>query len=312
MNRIMKIAILGATSQIAKDLILNFSKHDELELSLFGREVWPIENWVRRLNIHNVSKIQTYDFFADSGEFGVVMNFIGIGDPAKAQKLGNKIFHITEYYDNLVLSYLEKYNKTKYIFLSSGAVYGGQYQEPVDNNSVARVDINNLKSTDWYSVAKLNAEAKHRSNPKLSIIDIRVFNYFSHTQDMEARFLITDIVRAIKSKKIFETSSDDIVRDFITPSSFYTLIYKVILSGSINTAIDCHTSSPVSKFELLSSLESRFGLRYLVKEKQHGVDATGAKTNYYSKREVPKELEFSSGETSMSGLIKEIEILVNA
>jgi hypothetical protein len=50
-----------------------------------------------------------------------------------------------------------------------------------------------------------------------------VFNYFSHTQDMNARFLITDIVRAIKNKKIFKTSADNIVRDFITPLDKITI-----------------------------------------------------------------------------------------
>jgi hypothetical protein len=41
---------------------------------------------------------------------------------------------------------------------------------------------------------------------------------------MNARFLITDIVRAIKNKKIFKTSADNIVRDFITPPDFYHLV----------------------------------------------------------------------------------------
>jgi hypothetical protein len=48
----------------------------------------------------------------------------------------------------------------------------------------------------------LHAEAKHRALFNFSIVDVRVFNYFSHTQDMNARFLITDIVRAIKNKII--------------------------------------------------------------------------------------------------------------
>jgi hypothetical protein len=41
----------------------------------------------------------------------------------------------------------------------------------------------------------LHAEAKHRALFNFSIVDVRVFNYFSHTQDMNARFLITDNLR---------------------------------------------------------------------------------------------------------------------
>jgi len=35
----MRIAILGATSQIAKDLILSFSKNKNYDFVLFGRNV---------------------------------------------------------------------------------------------------------------------------------------------------------------------------------------------------------------------------------------------------------------------------------
>ena len=74
----------------------------------------------------------------------MIINFVGIGDPTKVQKLGNAIFNITEKYDNMALDYIKKNTKTKYIFLSSGAVYGGNYQEPVDENTDAKVVINNL------------------------------------------------------------------------------------------------------------------------------------------------------------------------
>jgi hypothetical protein len=77
--------------------------------------------------------------------------------------MGSDIFKITEKYDDMVLEYLKLHKETKYFFLSSGAVYGGNYQKPVDENTVATIDINNLKSTDWYTLAKLHAEAKHRA-----------------------------------------------------------------------------------------------------------------------------------------------------
>jgi nucleoside-diphosphate-sugar epimerase len=77
----------------------------------------------------------------------------------------------------MVLGYLKLHKETKYIFLSSGAVYGGNYQKPVDENTVATIDINNLKSTDWYTLAKLYAEAKHRALSNFSIVDVRVFNW---------------------------------------------------------------------------------------------------------------------------------------
>lgn len=310
MSDSIKIAILGATSQIAKDLILSSSESDKFELWLFGREPAAIEEWIGEFTLSHVSQIQPYSNFAGDAEYDVIINFVGVGDPARAKEMGSEIFDITEKYDNMVLSYLDRHRETKYIFLSSGAIYGGGYQNPVDVDSIAKVDVNKLDSTQWYSVAKLNAEAKHRSRDSLSIIDVRVFNYFSHTQDMEARFLITDIVRAIRDKTVFETNSEDIIRDFITPPDFYNLIRAIIDAESINTAIDCYTKAPVSKSSLLSELEQDFNLRYLIQESCDSINATGLKLNYYSEAKAPKGIKFTPEDSSISGITREIGLVL--
>jgi nucleoside-diphosphate-sugar epimerase len=194
--------------------------------------------------------------------------------------------------------------------LSSGAVYGGNYQEPVNENTVAMIDINNLDTTDWYAIAKLYAEAKHRSLSDLSIVDVRVFNYFSHTQNMDARFLITDIVRAIKNKEVLCTGSDDIVRDFITPPDFYNLIQAIINFKSINIALDCYTKYPISKFELLSKLKDKFGLYYKISKRVEIIDAAKTKINYFSTNKLAKSMGYIPSKTSIDGLINEINLIV--
>jgi len=232
-------------------------------------------------------------------------------DPVKAQKMGSDIFKITEQYDALALEYLKQHRKTKYIFLSSGAVYGGNYQEPVDKDTVATIDINNLKSTDWYTIAKLYAEAKHRALSELSIVDVRVFNYFSHTQNMDARFLITDIIRAIKNKEVFKTSVDNIIRDFITPPDFYNLIQAIIDFKLINTALDCYTKSPIAKFDLLDELKSEFGLKYEIIKNVNIVNATGCKLNYYSINYMAKGIGYKPKYSSLSGIVQELDYILN-
>ena len=42
----MRIAILGATSQIAQDLILSFSKCKDYDFSIFGRNVALLQKWI--------------------------------------------------------------------------------------------------------------------------------------------------------------------------------------------------------------------------------------------------------------------------
>ena len=306
----MKIAILGATSQIAQDLILSFSKNQHYDFSLFGRNIELLEKWINSENLSDKYQVQEYSEFANHQKYDVIINFVGIGDPAKAQKMGSDIFKVTEQYDDMALEYLKQHKKTKYIFLSSGAVYGGNYQEPVNKDTIATIDINNLKSTDWYTLAKLYAEAKHRSLSDLSIIDVRVFNYFSHTQNIDTRFLITDIVRAIKNKEVFKTSVDNIVRDFITPPDFYNLIQAIIDAKSTNIALDCYTKNPVSKFDLLSELKNKFGLIYDFDENIDTIDATGAKVNYYSTNKISGNIKYMPDNTSLDGIIQEMNCVL--
>jgi len=253
-------------------------------------------------------QVQEYSEFGNHQKYDVIINFVGIGDPTKAQIMGSDIFKVTEEYDDMALEYLKQHKKTRYVFLSSGAVYGSNYQEPVNKDTVATVDINNLKSTDWYAISKLYVEAKHRSMPELSIVDVRVFNYFSHTQDMNARFLITDIVRAIKNKEVSKTSVDNIIRDFITPPDFYRLIQAIIDFKPINIALDCFTKSPIAKFDLLSELGERFGLQYEVGKDVNIVNATGDKFNYYSINYIAKDIGYKPKDSSLDGIIQEINL----
>jgi nucleoside-diphosphate-sugar epimerase len=306
----MKIAILGATSQIAQDLILSFSMNKGYDFILFGRNVELLEKWINSENLSDKYQVQEYSEFSNHQKYDAIINFVGIGDPAKAQKMGSNIFKVTEQYDNMALEYLKQHKKTRYIFLSSGAVYGGNYQVPVDKDTVATIDINNLKSTDWYALAKLNAEAKHRSLSDLSIVDVRVFNYFSHTQDMNARFLITDIVRAIKNKEVFKTSADNIMRDFITPPDFQNLIQSIIDFGSVNMALDCYTKSSVSKLDLLSKLKDIFNLQYSFERMPKIIDATGVKQCYYSVNRSANKIGYIPTNTSLDGVVEEIYFLL--
>jgi len=305
----MKIAILGATSQIAKDLILSFSKNKVYDFSLFVRKVKLLEEWINNENLNENYQVQEYSNFSNNQKYDVIINFVGVGDPEKSQEIGNNIFKITEQYDEMVLEYLKCNKETKYIFLSSGAVYGGDYKDPVKKDTLATININNLATTDWYAIAKLYAEARHRSLPDLSIVDIRVFNYFSHTQNINARFLITDIVRALKNGEVFKTSPDNVIRDFITPPDFYNLIQAIIDYKPLNTALDCYTKSPVEKFNLLSEIESKFGLNYEVDENLNVVNATGAKFNYYSENKIAKDIGYNPGSTSLESIIREINFL---
>lgn len=308
----MRIAILGATSQIAKDLILSFAEHSPHELVLYARRPEAVLQWLT--DKHLVQRYEAADFadFTIDQNFDAILNFVGVGNPAQTAAMGASIFDVTYQFDQMALDYLGVHNNCRYIFLSSGAAYGASFDKPADQNSKAEVAINNLKSQDWYAVAKLYAECRHRSLAHLPIVDIRVFNYFSHTQDIEARFLITDIVRAIRDKTVLKTSSDYIVRDFIHPSDFYQLV-SVMLATPLdtNTAVDCYSLAPIDKPTLLAAMQEKFGLQYEIVQTGAGVNATGGKPHYYSLNTRAAGFGYMPVLTSLQGVLEEAAQILN-
>lgn len=300
----MKIAILGATSQIARDLIVSFSAAAEEHLHLFARRPAEVTKWLASAGL--AGRYPADDFFGfGKQEFDAVINFVGVGDPAQAVAMGSAIFDITLRFDELVLDYLRAHPQCRYLFLSSGAAYGSSFDKPATRDTPAIVAINNLAPHEWYGVAKLHAECRHRAHPELSIIDIRVFNYFSRTQDISARFLITDILRAIRDKTILKTSPDYIVRDFLYPSDFYNLVSVLLIAPPSNAVVDCYSRAPIDKPNLLAAMQKRFGLRYEIAGVTASINATGGKPHYYSLNRRAADFGYQPALTSLEGILQE-------
>ena len=119
----MKIAILGATSEIAKDLILSFSAHDEHELVLFARRPKEVMQWLSIANLLNKHAIYDFESFHHVADLDAILNFVGASDPSKAIVLGGSILETTETYDYLALEYLKENPKCKYIFMSLSLIH---------------------------------------------------------------------------------------------------------------------------------------------------------------------------------------------
>lgn len=309
-SQIKRIAILGATSQIARDLIVTFASAVDVNLHLFARRPDDVKKW---LNVVGLSGRYPADDFSVLGkhEFDAIINFVGAGDPARVTAMGNSIYDITLRFDDIVLDYLQAHPVCRYLFLSSGAAYGSRFNEPATHDTPATLPINNLMPHDWYGAAKLLAECRHRAHPDLAIMDIRVFNYFSRAQDISARFLITDILRAIRDKAVLKTSPDYIVRDYLHPSDFYRLVRALLSAPATNAVVDCYSRAPIDKPALLKAMQERFGLRYEIAGAQAGVNATGGKPYYYSLNTRAADFGYQPGLTSLEGILLEAEAILS-
>ena len=307
----MRIAILGATSQIAKDLVLSFCAQSSHKLVLYARRPQAATQWLASVDLLHRYPVYDFDAFGANEHFDAIFNFVGVGNPAQAAAMGASIFDVTLKYDEMALAYVRQDPECRYIFLSSGAAYGSSFDAPVDATSKATVPINNLQSQDWYGVAKLHAECRHRSFAHLPIVDIRVFNYFSHTQDMLARFLITDILRAIRDKTVLKTSADYIVRDFIHPSDFCNLVNSILAAPAANAVVDAYSKAPIDKPTLLAAMQERFGLQYEIVQTGAGVNATGGKPHYYSLNTRAVGFGYLPSLTSLQGVLEETSHVLN-
>lgn len=304
----MRLAILGATSEIAKDLVQSFAAHGHRELMLYARRPDAVSQWL--LNVGLVGRYSVADFAAFSADehFDVVLNFVGVGDPALAVAMGSAIFDVTLKYDELALDYVRNHPTCRYIFLSSGAIFGGDFAAPVTADTAACVQPNCVRPDAWYGLAKLNAEIAHRRFHNLAIVDLRVFNYFSEGADIRTRFLITDILRSIRENLIFETSSTNITRDYIGPNNFVQMVQSIINSQPINIAVDFYTKKPVGKIEMLEAFKKKFGLKYRLINRNTGINAIGSKTNYYSTNYLANEIfGYTPETTALQGVMLQAE-----
>lgn len=304
----MKLAILGASSHIAKDLINSIAQQSTYECTLFVRAPGNLDIELRQVAEKQGFPILDYAGFDENCRFDAVINFVGVGDPARAAEMGATIFTVTEQYDSLALAYVDSHPQCKYIYLSSGAAYGTNFATPITEESRAVFPLNDLRAQHWYGASKFQAECRHRALRHKSIVDVRVFSYFSHRQAPDARFFLSDILRALQTGTVLEVAPDDMLRDYLTPVDFMQLIHRILQAPACNEAIDCYSLAPVGKFDLLEALGEQFGLKYRVTGHQARVDATGAKAHYYShNRKAEKLFGYIPAENSLSGVMREIK-----
>ncbi len=300
------IAIIGATSHIAKGLIWSFNKESDVNLFLFARNPEKINLFLvdEKINLKcfygNFEKFHDYDY-------DCIINCVGIG----RNDCVENVFDITEKYDNLVISYLQKNKESLYINFSSGAVYSN-FDTPTKVDSEFSLKVNYIKKENFYSIAKIYSEAKHRALNHLNIVDIRVFSYFSHFVELNSNFLITEIIKAIKNDNLLQTNSENIIRDYSNPSDLFSLILKCMEKNKINDCFDLYSKSPINKFELLKFYSVNYGLKYTIEKNSKISNSTGYKNLYFSSNYKAKIIGFEPQYSSMDTIDIETKLIIKS
>jgi len=300
------VAVLGATGYIGKSLIHTFVAEKGYKFFLFARSREKLKKFLRTIDKNPALTIEPFQKFS-AIRYDVVINCIGIGSPNGIRESGIRIFQVTEKFDNLILKYLEKHPNTLYINLSSGAAYGKKIEKPLEIFSQSVLNINHLDSGEYYSIAKINSEAKHRALPNYNIVDIRIFSFFSRFIGLSSGYLMADIVHALKQQENLAIGPDDIVRDYIGAAELWYFMRLIMKKRAINDVFDIYSAKPVSKFALLKHLKRKYGLQYSITKILQKQSPTGIKNLYYSKNRKAASIGYLPKRTSLAVIDNEIK-----
>lgn len=308
-----KVAILGATSHIAKGLIRQLTLRSPASLLLFARSTQRVTEFLQAEKIpQDRVKVLPFDQL-QAQQIDVIINCVGWGaSSVTGASPHENVFHLTEAFDNLALNSLRVYPDCVYVNFSSGAVYGTTFAEPARPDTACDIAVNRVSPAQHYGIAKLNAEAKHRSLSSQRIIDLRVFAYFSRYIDLDGKFLMPELVRCLIEQKKLSSNPVDITRDYIGPEDLFALVALCIEKGG-NAAYDVYSRQPVKKSELLVAFKTQFGLDYDLGSTNVACSPTGEKVNYFSTNRSAVALGYEPRYTSLEVLIEETrQILATA
>ena len=283
------IAILGATGYIGSSLARQFAGPAE-PLVLFAREPARLADagWPPSVSLRAIS-----DF--DAAPFDLVVNAVGAGDPGRVASMGADILDVTQAWDQRVLATMGP--QTRYVFLSSGAVYGA-FDAPVDENAEIRLPVNRLGSVPPYTISKLYAEARHRHAPDRAILDLRVFAYADAGIPLGGRFFLAELARSVAQGTPFTTSPADMVRDYAGAQELAHLVRCWRAAGAPNMAADLYSRAPIGKLDLLAQARHRYGIAVRM-DSQASSSPTGAKPLYVSHHRVAATLGYAPTRTAL-------------
>jgi len=302
----MRIAILGATSQIAKDFILQLK--DNHALMLFSRKPAEVDAFMQEAGLRDYLSFG-YHVLPDTQWYvDAVINFVGAGDPAKVAAMGADIFPVTYKYDELALRFLRRPN-TKYIFISSGAAYGDAFDvDPAGWGTKVTFPSSPLPQ-HYYGLAKHQAEVRHRTLRDKHIVDVRVFNYISGTQDTNLNFMAMNMIRAVKNNEVMPVDMTNLARDFIGPEDLGHLLAQILISPVANGALDCYTREPITKNDLLAYMKRTYGLKFEVTDPTFK-SPTGLKPFYYSRNLTAEQFGYRPRYDSWDNIKRAADILL--
>ncbi len=305
MSERSRIAILGATGHVGKVLASGLARTNAL--TLYARRPEAATAFARAAGIEVA--VDSLDAFGQQ-DHDALINCIGVGDPHAAAANPDEVYRVTALADDLALAYLGQRPQCRLINVSSGAAYCSPFDEPAKEGTPTELYAGRLRDDQHYGLAKLASEGRHRANPDLAIIDLRLFSLFSRHIHPGAAYFMNGVIRSLRDGTPFLTGRSDHMRDYVAPLDLAALVSACVACEPVNASYDVFSQAPVGKFELLATLAKEFGLNYEVDDSLTPSAATGAKPAYYSNDYAATTLGYRPTLTSLETVIEETAALL--
>lgn len=298
------IAVLGASGTIGRSLARKFAAVSTEALVLFARNTISLDqkNWPAHVTIRRISEFNARDF-------DLVINAVGAGDPARVAGIGAEILDVTQAWDQKILSSMGPH--TRYVFLSSGAIYGHAFAQAVEASAMLCLPVNRLGTIQPYLIAKLYAEMRHRHASDRAILDVRIFGFADASISTSGTSFLADLTRAVCECETLMTSRENMVRDYAGVDELHELIHCWLKAGGPNRSYDLYTLAPVSKRELLRLAAARYNLevQYMESAKR---SQTSFKAVYASSFHAAAEIGYKSRRTAADVVIETLDVRIAA
>lgn len=303
----ISIAILGATGHIGRALADHYARRDDVQLNLYSRRPHVTRAaFAAHKRANHIRHAALDQFGHGQGHADLIINAIGIGDPAAARVAGPDFYNLTMHFEDRIDQALIGNSSCLTVFLSSGAIYHSLDKAPADPETPACLPINKMEANHWYGATKLAAELRHRARSGRRILDIRVFGFVSPFMDLTADYLICDAINALCNRRVMLTSPNDIVRDYIGTKELTSLIDVAMDHAFLNLAVDTYSLAAVGKFELLERL-SNVGLDWKVDEMRADL---GGRAQYWSRNQRAGDIGYRPGRPAIDIVAETVEQLV--
>lgn len=251
----MKLAVLGASSSIFRSLQPHLESLGCTEVQLFSRIV-------RREGYGELAIQSLSNFQSTTEDFDLVLNFIGTGNPLLDEVRFSALVKASIAVDGFAMEKLKVGTVGRYVHLSSGVAQWGNGDD-FDSS---------------YANLKAFLERRHQESG-LSIVDIRVFGFADKMGSFFKGALVGDLYQALQLREVFETDTNDVVRDYCGAQELNQLLGSVLAQPQFCGAIELFSLAPVTKMQLLTVL-AQFGMQISWRDSATPQVLTGQKSVY--------------------------------